>query len=122
MKTSIHSLVISVLFIFVTAYLTGCNSGDTGSASIKETLPAYSIVSDDEFGVGNTRREVNVRLEMAATEDELVAIANEIKNKTRKSYERTNILFWLPEMEVGTGAWARVTFNPDFERVHIMGD
>ena len=69
-----------------------------------------------------TVTEVNVRLEMAATEDELVAIANEIKNKTRKSYERTNILFWLPGMEVGTGAWARVTFNPDFERVHIMGD
>jgi hypothetical protein len=81
----------------------------------ESNLPVYSIISDDEFGIGNTKREVAVRLDERVPESELTAIANEIKNIKRKSYESTNVLYYLPDMVPGEGAWARAHFNPDLK-------
>jgi len=117
MKFAIPFLIFSVLFISV--FCTGCDTAPREQQP--DSLSVYSVISDSEFGVGNTNREVAVRLEKPATEAELTVIANEIKTKKRKSYERTNVHFYLPGMEVGSGAWAIGNFNPDLN-VKILGD
>ena len=106
-----------VMIIFVTfVAITSVNSPSF------ENLPTHSILSDDEFGVGNKNREVVVRLQEPAVEAELEAIANKIKHDKRyKSHERTNVHFYLPGMRVGEGAWATANFNPEL-RVHILGN
>ena len=69
-------------------------------------IPSYLILSDDEFGIGNKNREVAVRLGVIATEANLTEIANRIKRGKWKSYERTNVHFYLPGMIPGEGARA----------------
>ena len=113
-KFSPHSLLI-IAILGISACCTGCNSDNS-----IDTLPAFSVISDDEFGMGNKNREVAIRLEVAATETELTAIANEIRKKKSKSYEKTNVHFYLPGMEPGSGAWATANFNPNIE-VRILG-
>jgi hypothetical protein len=109
-------LIVAILFVFTC--FTGC--GSAGNVDTATSLPTYSIISDDEFGVGKIKREVAVRLEGKATESELTAIANVIKKKKSKSYERTNVHYYLPGMKQGEGAWATADFNPDL-KVVIFG-
>ena len=109
--------MLFVLFLIV--IIAGLSSKQR--ENLVDVLPAYSIISDDEFGIRKEKREVAVRLEEPATEAELTAIAHKIKGEKRKSYEWTNILYLLPDMELGDGAWARALFNPDLE-VRIFDD
>lgn len=106
------AMIIFVAFVVITAI---------NSPSF-ENLPTYTIISDDEFGVGNKNREVVIRLQEPATEADIEAIANKIKyDKRYKSYDKTNVHFYLPGMKIGEGAWATANFAPDI-KVNIYGD
>jgi len=63
------------------------------------------------------KRTVNVRLSQRVSEDVLRVIAQKLYIP---GYDRTFILYWLPHMEVGTGAWATTHFNPDLE-IRVLG-
>jgi hypothetical protein len=52
-------------------------------------------------------------------ESELRAIGQEI-HQAHPGFQRTFIAYWLPDMVVGTGAWATTHYNPELE-VRVLG-
>jgi len=86
-------------------------------ASIPADVSYFIIDSDILPGV---KRSLDVRLNKKVSEDTLRAIALKLKSQDSREYERTFICYWLPGMEVGSGAWATTHFNPELE-VRIQG-
>lgn len=78
----------------------------------------YSIISDNDFR--DVKRSIDVRLDKKVSVEVLRTIARKLKNMERKKYERTFIAYYLPNMEVGAGAWATSHFDPELE-VRILG-
>jgi hypothetical protein len=70
--------------------------------------------------VPNIKRSVDVRLNRRVSTDVLRAIALEIRAKDGRPYQRTFILYYLPDMKVDAGAWASSHFNPALE-IRIVG-
>ena len=85
------------------------------------TIPAdvtYSIIDSDTFL--DYKRSLDVRLNKKVSEETLRAIALKLKTQDSRNYERTFICYYLPDMEVGAGAWATTHFNPNLD-VRIQG-
>ena len=78
----------------------------------------HSIISDESLS--GIKRTVEVRLEERVSQDTLEAMAHALSATDPSSYDRTFILYYLPEMEVGAGAWATTHFDPNLD-VHILG-
>lgn len=78
----------------------------------------YSIVNSDILP--SIKRSLDVRLSRKVPLDVLRSIAFKLKAQDPRAYERTFICYYLPGMEVGSGAWAISHFNPDLE-VRILG-
>ena len=78
----------------------------------------YTIINTDV--IPGIKRSLDVRLNRKVQEDVLRSIARELKKADRNRYERTFIVYYLPEMKVGAGGWATTHFNPDLE-VNILG-
>lgn len=78
----------------------------------------YSVTSDDNYR--DEKRSVNVRLDKKVSVEELRNIALTIKGMEKNDYERTFITYYLPDMEIGSGAWATSHFNPEL-KVNILG-
>ena len=90
-----------------------------GSAQAETVKGAnYSIISENHYR--NVKRSIDVRLDKKASAEVLNAIALKLKNMERKKYERTFIAYYLPNMEVGAGAWATSHFDPELD-VRILG-
>ena len=90
------------------------------------TQTAVEIPEGVSYPVENTdivsdhKRGLEVRLNKRVSEDVLRAIALELKKRDSREYDRTFIDYYLPDMELGAGAWATTHFNPDLE-VRILG-
>lgn len=78
----------------------------------------YSIISDKPSGT--VKRSVDVRLKEKVSEETLEGIAKEIHDANPKDFERTFIVYYLPEQIVGAGGWATTHFNPTLE-INILG-
>ena len=78
----------------------------------------YTLISDTVFQ--QTRRTIELRLNKKVSKEVLATIASSLKKHERKDFERTFILYYLPDMEVGSGAWATTHYNPKLE-VKILG-
>jgi hypothetical protein len=78
----------------------------------------YSVISESEMQ--NYRRSIDVRLSKKVSEQDLRSIATELKKLESKAYERTFIVYYLPDMKVGAGAWATTHFDPELE-IRILG-
>ena len=78
----------------------------------------YNILKDQK--TSGIKRSVAVRLNNRVSKEALITIAQEIKAKDHNRYERVFILYYLPGMEVGAGAWASSHFNPNL-KIEIMG-
>ncbi len=78
----------------------------------------YTIISTDS--VPGTKRVLKIRLRQKVSTDILRLIALELKNADRHEYQRTFIMYLLPGMQVGAGAWATTHFDPDLQ-VKILG-
>ena len=100
--------------IFVWAMLFGSAQAET--ETVEEV--AYSIISDNDYR--DVRRSIDVRLDKKVSAEALGTIARKLKNMEHKRYERTFIVYYLPYMEVGAGAWATSHFKPELE-VRILG-
>ena len=98
--------------IFLWTVLSGSVQADTvGGAT-------YSIITDKSFR--DVKRSITVRLDKKVSEEVLRTIAWKLKNTGHKKYERTFIVYYLPDMKVGAGAWATSFFDPGLE-VEILG-
>lgn len=79
---------------------------------------SYTIIN--EYTIPDIKRSLDIRLTGRAPETQLRSIALEIKNSDSATYDRTFIVYLLPDMIVEAGAWATTHFNPDLE-VEIIG-
>jgi hypothetical protein len=61
-----------------------------------------------------------VRLNKKVSEDVLLALAIKLKSQDSRRYDRTFIAYYLPDMEIGAGAWATTHCNPDLT-VRVLG-
>ncbi|MFC1679030.1 hypothetical protein ACFL2T_02340 [Elusimicrobiota bacterium] len=66
------------------------------------------------------KRSLDVRLSKKVSKKTLRRIALELKNRDRRKYDRTYIVYYLPGMKVGTMAWATTHFDPEL-KVNIQG-
>lgn len=109
----------------------GSSGGSSGSSNSTNqaspahapspTIPAdviYLIIDSDTFL--DYKRSLNIRLNKKVSEETLRAIALKLKAQDLRNYERTFICYYLPDMEVDTGAWATTHFNPNLD-VRIQG-
>lgn len=75
--------------------------------------------------VGPTARRVSVQLDGKVSEDQLEAIAHEIKNAESRNFTTTIVFFHLPDPGVFGMAWARASFDFGFDgpglQVHHIG-
>jgi hypothetical protein len=95
-------------------------SASTASPEVAALPSGVEITVIDEDIVAPHRRGLDVRLSRRVTEAELRAIANNLKERESEPYERTFIVYYLPEMEIGAGGWATSHFDPDLE-IQILG-
>lgn len=76
-----------------------------------------SIVRND------TLKKVNIEVQLNKKVDKYVlkSIANEIKSdSTLVNFNKIWIFYYLPDMKIGSGAWATTHFTPDLE-INILG-
>ena len=78
----------------------------------------YTILKADI--VPGIKRVLDIRLNHKVPEEVLRAIATQLKHSDQHTYERTFISYYLPGMEVGSGAWATSHFDPDLQ-IRIFG-
>lgn len=79
---------------------------------------AYSVISENEYK--NYKHSIDVRLNKKVSKKALRSIAEKLKKLERKKYDRTFIAYYLPNMKVGSGAWATTHFNPKL-KIKILG-
>ncbi|QDV68009.1 hypothetical protein Poly24_17150 [Rosistilla carotiformis] len=134
------------VFGLVVAFLAGCGgttprpNADATPTAESPTAPkpsqtaaprsrqsdAQQILADVTYTIIDTnvvpgiKRSLDIRLNRKVSEDVLQAIAIDLKNFDSKTYDRTFIGYYLPEMQVNAGYWATTHFNPDLE-VRILG-
>ena len=106
----------------VPATVTAPTSSPVAATMPPEPSPApanqgieFSIINVSTLG--SLKRTVNVRLSQRVSKDVLRMMAQKLYVP---GYDRTFISYWLPHMEVGTGAWATTHFNPDLE-IRVLG-
>lgn len=85
------------------------------------TIPpdvTYTVINTEV--IPGIKRSLDVRLSRKVAEDVLRSIALDLKRGDPKRYERTFIVYYLFDMEVGAGGWATTHFNAALE-VKILG-
>jgi hypothetical protein len=87
----------------------------TELASVKVDV---SII--DKHLIPGIKRGLTVRLDKKISKEVLIDVAHKIKQSDPSNYERTLILYLLPNMPLGEGAWASTNFDPELE-VRIFG-
>ncbi len=87
-------------------------------SSIHEVEKNYTIAKRDAFG--DEKLSLDIILKNKVSEEQLRQFALTLKNNERKKYKRIFMGWYLPEMEIGAGAWATTHFNPNLE-VKILG-
>jgi hypothetical protein len=87
-------------------------------ASVIPDDVTYSVIHSKV--VSGIRKSIDVRLNKKVSEATLRAIALELKSGDSRPYDRTFIVYYLPEMPVGAGGWATTHFDPGLN-VRILG-
>lgn len=109
MKSKISIVLVSCIIIICF----GCEKKETPQVEVP-----YTIIKEEKLGTIKTM--IDIRLESEMNEDTLRKIARELRSEGRSQFTRVFINYYLPDMEVGAGAWALSHFNPDLE-VEIIG-
>ena len=114
-KYILWTLIALIGFVGVMFYM-GSDKYQTSDVrnDINYDLIEYQIIP-------NIKYSADIRLDRKLTKSELEYLANRIyKEKDIKNYERAFLSYYLPNMEIGSGAWATTHFNPNLE-VIILG-
>lgn len=104
----------NLIAFFFALFLLSCGSEESKTP----TDVSYEII-DEDTSEDFSKSNINIRLNKRVNEEVLTEIAKELK-KTRTEYSKIWIMYLLPNMEVGKGAWATTNFTPDLE-VEILG-
>jgi len=96
---------------------TARSSDPSGAEAIPDDV-TYTII--DENIVTGIKRSLDIRLNRKVSEDVLKSIAMKLKNSDPRTYDRSFIGYYLPDMKVNAGYWATTHFNPNLE-VRILG-
>ena len=105
----------------VSATITAAFAAAKPLASQASVIPAdVSYVVIQAKIVSGIRKSIDVRLKKKVSDATLRAIALELKSGDSRHYERTFIVYHLPEMPVGAGGWATTHFAPGLD-VRILG-
>jgi len=74
----------------------------------------------EETTLPGVKRSLDVRISRRVSEGELGAIAEQLRNRDPNQYDRTFIVYYLPDMDPGSGGWATSHFIPDLD-IRILG-
>ena len=108
-----------ILIGLICLFLVGCETTPEQTISKKEDDHiTYSIINSNI--IPGIKRSLDVRLNEKVSEATLRTIALKLKAQDSRYYKRTFICYYLPGMEVDTGAWATTHFNPNL-KVRILG-
>lgn len=119
-----NNKILIVLVSCILFFYFGCKKKEAPIHATNENIETpqvevpYTIIKEEKLGTIKTM--IDVRLKSEVNEDTLKKIAKELRNKGRSHFQRVFINYYLPDMEVGKGAWALSHFNPDLE-VEIIG-
>lgn len=89
------------------------------------TYPSTNILTKHEAVIEKfdsfqtIKKTIYIRLQKRLTKNTLIEIANYLKEKN-KAYDNLFILYYLPGMDVNSGAWATTHFTPDLS-INIIG-
>jgi len=75
------------------------------------------ILKEEKFK--NIKKSIYIQIPKQLTEEQIKEIAQQIK-RDNVNFERLFILYLLPDMKIGRGAWATSHYNPTLE-INIMG-
>lgn len=98
-----------------------------GSLSLFPSVPVlansfqgvnYTVI--EKSNLGSIKCSIDIRLGKKVTKDFLQKLALKLRNAEFRKYDRMFILYYLPGMTPGSGAWASSHFNPNLE-VKILG-
>jgi hypothetical protein len=78
----------------------------------------YKVI--EEQTIPGAKRSLDVRLNKKVSREVLRAIALTLKQRDPRKYDRTFIVYLLPGMKPGAGAWATSHFDPELE-LQILG-
>lgn len=109
-------LLFAFTFLFLGTHLAIADQSEKKSAIPKDVT--YKIISDEKMK--HVKRSVSILLNRRVSKGILQTIVDEVKRADKASYERTFVTFYLPEMEVGAGAWATAYSNPNL-KIEILG-
>ena len=104
-----------LLYLLSVILLTAC--GGNTESNLPEGLE-YSII-DENQNEHFKKTNINIRIDKKIDEETLKTIAEELKAE-RDGFENLWIFYYLPDMKVGSGAWATTHFSPDLD-VQILG-
>ncbi|MCI5123321.1 MAG: hypothetical protein D3925_02290 [Candidatus Electrothrix sp. AR5] len=65
--------------------------------------------------MGCIKGSIEIRLEQIVSEETLKKIALKLRDDESIKYDKLFIEYYLPEMELGAGAWATSHFTPDLD-------
>ena len=118
------------IFAFGLLTLTSCGdlpkektekSTDTKILSADTTLPTdltFKILKEN-INDSISKCNLDIELNRKVSEQELTNLANKLRG-TRTKYDKVWIFYTLPNMKVGSGAWATTHFTPTLE-IKILG-
>ena len=105
----------------------GERSGASGSGTDREPARSHTTIPADvtfrvleDSAVPGIKRSVVIELNKKVDSGVLRVIAMRVKHSDRRPFDRTFILYYLPNRQVGEAAWATTHFNPELD-VRIIG-
>lgn len=125
----------SISFLLALSLITACGdrtqrqspstaqqtTSTVSQASVHGAIPkdvSYEILRASR--IPKIKCSLDIRLNRKVSEDVLRAIAMKLRSQEGEGYERMFIAYYLPSMEVGSGAWATSHFNPTL-KIEILG-
>lgn len=111
-----YLLILTMLFTVGCSNDTTVESSKTTIETIDESKIEFNIRSEDTKR--NVKRVVEIDLQHRISEVEIKTISEQVKANQDKEYERTFLLFFIPDMK--ESAWATVSYDPDY-KLNIIG-
>lgn len=91
-----------------------------GVGSCKDNIPRHDVI---EVSVNNyVKCVVSVKVYEKLQEEDLKKVSNIVIEDINPITKRVHVFFFLPEMDINQGAWARVDYEPHANVVYLGRD
>jgi hypothetical protein len=99
------------VYVIIALIITSCSDSNP--------LEEYNCRILDSETMKTLKKTVYIQIPEQLSEQQLIEIATYLKNENTQ-YERLFIFYLLPEMQIGSGAWATTHYNKSLE-INILG-